>query len=134
MATNFIDKLAFIFIKDKKVLVTQSKGKDVWYIPGGKREVGENDIQALKREVMEELNVTLIDESITYYGTFEAQAHGKPLGTIVRMTCYTAEFNGEMSVANEIAALDFFEYAQKNLTSHVDFLIFDDLREKDLIK
>lgn len=36
MTNTYIDKLAFIDVKDHHVLVTLSKGKDVWYIPGGK--------------------------------------------------------------------------------------------------
>jgi 8-oxo-dGTP diphosphatase len=75
---NYIDKLAYIYIEDRKVLVTLSKGKDTWYIPGGKREKGETDHQALVREVKEELSVDLITDSIKKYGVFEAQAHGKP--------------------------------------------------------
>lgn len=134
MQHEFIDKLAFIFIVKKKILVTRSKGKDVWYIPGGKRESGESDEQALIREVMEELSVKLIPSSITPYGVFIAQAHGKPEGVMVKMTCYTAEFDGELDVSNEIEEMDFFDYAQKNRTSQVDFLIFDDLYTKGLIR
>lgn len=133
MQTSFIDKLAYIYIKDKKILVTLSKGKDAWYIPGGKREENETDHEALTREVQEELTIHLQPETIKYYGTFEAQAHGKPEGTMVRMTCYTADFDGEMQVSNEIEKLDFFSHSQKNLTSFVDWLIFDDLKEKGLI-
>ena len=36
-----IDKLGWIYIKNKKLLGVRSKGKDVYYIPGGKRERGE---------------------------------------------------------------------------------------------
>jgi 8-oxo-dGTP pyrophosphatase MutT (NUDIX family) len=134
MTKNYIDKLAFIDIKNEKVLVTLSKGKDTWYIPGGKREEGETDVQALIREVKEELSVNLITQTIEYYGTFEAQAHGKPEGTMVRMTCYTGKFTEEIKPASEIETFDYFEYAQKELTSMVDFLIFDDLKKKNLIK
>lgn len=56
---DYIDKLAFIYLQDRKLLVTLSRGKDVWYIPGGKREAGETDEQALTREVKEELDVDL---------------------------------------------------------------------------
>ncbi len=131
--TTYIDKLAFVYIKDKKVLVTLSKGKDTWYIPGGKREPGESDEQALIREVKEELMVDLIPETIKNYGVFEAQAHGKPEGTMVRMTCYTAEFTGNLVPSAEIEKFDFFTFAQKSLTSAVDHLIFDDLKRKELI-
>jgi len=133
MTKHYIDKLAYIYLKDKKILVTLSKGKDTWYIPGGKREAGESDQQALIREVKEELIIDLEPETIKHYGTFEAQAHGKPEGTIVRMTCYTADFIGELTPAAEIEKLDFFDYSQKAKTSPVDHLIFDDLKTKGLI-
>lgn len=42
-----IDKLAWIHLVDGRVLSTRSYGKDVYYIPGGKRETGETDDQAL---------------------------------------------------------------------------------------
>lgn len=131
--TTLIDKLAFIDIKDHKILVSLSKGKDTWYIPGGKREGNEMDHAALAREVKEELDVDLIPDTITPYGTFEAQAHGKPEGTIVRMTCYTAHFTGTLKASNEIDKIDYFSHAQKTLTGLVDHIIFDDLKAKGLI-
>jgi len=132
--TNFIDKLALIKIENKKTLVSLSRGKDTWYTPGGKREAGEDDKQALSREAKEELNVDLIPESIIYYGTFEAQAHGKAEGVIVRMTCYTADYNGSPQAANEIEKIDWFSYSQRGLIATVDKLIFDDLKAKKLIE
>lgn len=134
MEKQFIDKLAYIHLKGQKILVTLSNGKDTWYIPGGKREPGESDREALIREVREELSVELIPGTIQHYGTFEAQAHGKPPGTIVRMTCYTAEYEGTIKPAAEINRVDFFTFAQKSLTSPVDHLIFDDLKFKEFIE
>ena len=130
---KFIDKLAFIHIQDKKILMSLSKGKSTWYIPGGKREKGESDIDALSREVKEELSVELIPESIKKFGVFEAQAHGHPGGTVVRMTCYTAEFTSELKAASEIEKFEFFPYSRKSESSFVDHLIFDDLLNKDLL-
>lgn len=131
---DYIDKLAYIHIVDKKVLVTLSKGKDTWYIPGGKREAGESDVQALVREVREELQVDLIENTIKKYGVFEAQAHGKPEGTVVRMTCYTAEYQGTIMPDSEIDKVDYFGFARKSETSPVDHLIFDDLLAKGMIE
>ena len=54
---EIIDKVAWIHIKDKKILATLSKGKKVFYIPGGKREGDETDEQTLFREIKEELDV-----------------------------------------------------------------------------
>jgi hypothetical protein len=47
---TFIDMIAWIRLEDGKILSTRSRGKDVYYIPGSKREPGEADIQTLVRE------------------------------------------------------------------------------------
>jgi ADP-ribose pyrophosphatase YjhB (NUDIX family) len=133
MEKNYIDKLAFIELKNRGILETCSYGKDKWYIPGGKRIEGESDHQALIREVKEELSVDLIPETIKLYGVFEAQAHGKPEGTIVRMTCYTADYQGELKPSAEVEKMDWFDYSKRNDVSPVDQLIFDDLKAKNLI-
>jgi ADP-ribose pyrophosphatase YjhB (NUDIX family) len=131
---SYIDKLAYIYVRNQKVLSTLSRGKDTWYIPGGKREAGESDIQALTREVKEELDVDLVLESIKPYGVFEAQAHGHPEGTVVRMTCYTADFLGTLKASSEIESCDFLDSEGKRKSSPVDGLIFDDLKKKGLIR
>ncbi len=133
MEKTYIDKLAFLEVKDRKVLVTCSYNKDKWYIPGGKRELGESDEQALVREVKEELLVDIIPSTIKLYDVFEAQAHGKPEGTIVRMTCYTAQYTGEPSPSAEVEKVNYFDYSKRNDISLVDQIIFDDLKAKNLI-
>ena len=133
MEKTFIDKLAFIELQGRKVLETKSKGKDTWYIPGGKREGDESDEQALIREVKEELNVDIDPSTITHYGTFEAQAHGKPEGTMIRMTCYQARYSGELTPTSEIEMMEWFDYSKIDLTSPVDHLVFEDLKAKNLI-
>jgi 8-oxo-dGTP diphosphatase len=133
MEKTYIDKLAFIDVKDKRVLSTLSKGKDTWYIPGGKREGKETDHEALIREINEELSVDLIPGSIVLYGVFEAQAHGKPEGTVVRMTCYTAEFSGELHASAEVEQFQYVSYDWKMKSSPVDQIIFDDLLKRGLI-
>ena len=130
---EIIDKLAWIYLKDKKILVTRTKGKDAWFMPGGKRIEGETDEHALVREVKEELNLDLIPSSIRFYGTFQAQAYDKPSGTLVRLTCYTADFNGTPVPTNEIAAFDYFNYAQKEKTTPAGYLLFEDLKQKGLL-
>ena len=133
MEKKYIDKLAFIELVNRKVLETCSYNKDKWYIPGGKREPGENGMQALTREIKEELRVDLISETIKKYGVFEAQAHGKPEGTIVRMTCYTAKYIGTLKPGAEVEKMDWFDYDKRDMVSPVDQLIFDDLKAKNLI-
>ncbi len=130
---KIIDKAALIYLKDKKILTTLSKGKNVYYIPGGKIEKKETYPQALIREIKEELSVDIIPESIKYYGTFKAQAHDKPAGTIVRMNCFLADFEGELKPDHEIQDWQFSSYADKDKVGPVDKIIFDDLKEKKLL-
>ncbi len=131
---TMIDKLAWIYIENRHLLSTRSKGKNTYYIPGGKREAGETDQEALLREVKEELDIDLHPETMTFFGQFEAQAHGKPEGTLVRMLCYTAEFSGAIRAAAEIEEVLWLRYADREHSSPVDHLIFDVLKEKDLIE
>ena len=128
-----IDKLAWIHIVDRKVLITRSTGKDTYYIPGGKREEGETDEQALIREVKEELSVDLQSDQLEFVQVFEAQAHGKAEGVIVKMTCYSGPYTGELEADSEIEEVAWFAYADKAKSSPVDNLIFDWLKEQDLI-
>lgn len=131
---KIIDKLAWIELKDKSILSTKSYGKDKYYIPGGKREEGETDTQALVREIKEELCVDLIGESIQLVGVFQAQAHGHAEGVMVKMTCYTSGYNGDLKAAAEIEEMKWLNYSDRDKISEVDKLIFDFLKEKGLIK
>jgi 8-oxo-dGTP diphosphatase len=129
----YIDKLAWIHIVDRKVLATLSKGKDTYYLPGGKREIGESDEQALLREIEEELTVKLLLPTLRSAGIFEAQAHGKPPGTIVRMTCFFGDYEGTLKANAEIEKLIWFMHDDRLKCSTVDVIIFDDLKKKNLI-
>lgn len=128
-----IDKLAWIELKDKSILSTRSYGKDKYYIPGGKRESGETDAQALCREIQEELSITINHDTMKLLGIFQAQAHGHPEGTVVKMTCYMANYSGEMIAASEIEEVTWLTYVDKDKISEVDKLIFDFLKEKNLL-
>lgn len=131
--SSVIDKLALIDLHERRILAARSKGKDTYYLPGGKREAGESDHAALIREIKEELSVDLRPETLTYLGQFEAQAHGQQAGTLVRMTCYTAEYEGVMAPAAEIEEVAWLTYADKARTSLVMHLIFDWLQERGLL-
>lgn len=134
MQNKLIDKLAWIEIQNGKILMARSKGKDVFYIPGGKREEGESDAEALIREIQEELTVTVQEGSLQHYGTFSAQAHGREEGVIVQMTCYLGAYVGKISPASEIEEIRWLNYEQNDIVAPVDKIIFLDLLERGLLK
>ena len=130
----FIDKLALIVVENRKQLVARSRGKRAFFTPGGKRKPGESDEDALVRECKEELTIDLQRETIVPFGVFEAQAHGKPAGTVVRMTCYTARWAGSICANEEIEELRWItsDCPHEDL-SDTGLLILNDLKAKDLI-
>ena len=130
---KIIDKLAWIEIKNKTILSTRSYNKDKYYIPGGKRESGESDEQALCREIKEELSVDLHPHTLQLVGIFQAQAHGHPEGTLVKMTCYSAAYTGTLQAAAEIEELIWLQYSDKDKIAPVDILIFDFLKAQNLL-
>jgi len=134
MENKVIDKLAWIYLRDGKILMARSSGRDVFYFPGGGREEGETDLEALIREIKEELLVDIIPETAVYYGTFSAPAHGRAEGTLVQVTCYTADFVGDLKPdGDEIAEFDWLTSADKERTTPAGILVFDDLLAKGLI-
>jgi 8-oxo-dGTP diphosphatase len=130
---KIIDKLAWIEIQDRKILSTRSFGKNAYYIPGGKRENGETDEQTLLREIREELNVALQPETLKFLGIFQAQAHGHAEGILVKMQCYSGEYTGTITASAEIEEVVWLTYQDRDKISPVDKLIFDWLKEQDLI-
>lgn len=128
-----IDKVALIHIRSNKILTTLSKGKSKYYIPGGKREIGENDEQVLCREIKEELNVYILKESIKYFATFRAQSDGDAKGIVVKMTCYFADFKGKLEANSEIKLFDWFTSKDLEKVSEVDKLIYSELKRLNMI-
>eukprot|EP00978_Attheya_sp_CCMP212_P015444 scaffold39860_cov57-Attheya_sp.AAC.9 len=132
---TYIDKLALVLVRDRKQLVARSKGKTAFFTPGGKRELGESDEEALCRECREELTIELDTSTIAPYGVFEAQAFGKPEGTMVRMTCYSADsYQGTLTPNEEIEELRWITSTcpHEDLTV-TGIMILQDLKAKNLI-
>jgi 8-oxo-dGTP diphosphatase len=104
--------VAYVIVQDGKILLTRSKGKRAFYLPGGKPEAGESDPQTLVREVREELSLTLDPRTITHIGTFEAQAYGEPEGVFVQLRCYSGTHTGTPTPHAEIEEMRYFSFEQ----------------------
>tara|TARA_R110001606_G_C14918636_1_gene596361 strand:- start:43 stop:441 length:399 start_codon:yes stop_codon:yes gene_type:complete len=129
-----VDKIAFIKTKNGQILSTKSKGKSKYYIPGGKKELGETDEQTLVREILEELSVEINTNTIEYIGTFKAQSDGAKEGVIVKMICYKAEYEGFLKPSSEIEEIKWLNYKDLEIVSEVDKIIFKFLRENGELK
>jgi 8-oxo-dGTP pyrophosphatase MutT (NUDIX family) len=128
MAPVLIDTVAWVRVEHGRILCARPRGKDVFYIPGGKREAGESDLQVLLRETAEELTVALVSATVRHVGTYEAGEPGPlPEGRVVRMSCYTADYSGTLAASSEIDELAWFRYADRPRVPPVDQLLFDDL-------
>ncbi|WP_207503679.1 NUDIX hydrolase [Telluribacter humicola] len=131
---TIIDKLAWIEIRDGKILSTRSRGRSKYYFPGGKRDPGESDWEALSREIREELTVELVEDSIRLVGVFQAQADNQPEGVEVKMTCYESSYEGTIAASNEIEEVVWLSYYDRDKVSPVDQIIFDWLKERELLQ
>ncbi|HEY9644485.1 MAG TPA: alpha/beta fold hydrolase [Coleofasciculaceae cyanobacterium] len=105
-----VDVVAWICIRDRQVLCARTTGKDVFYLPGGKRETDESDWEALRREIQEELNVSLIAETFTEVMVVHEVAHGYTEPTQVTMRCFQAEYIGEIIANSEVEAIAWLRY------------------------
>jgi 8-oxo-dGTP pyrophosphatase MutT (NUDIX family) len=96
--------------------VTPGSGRcrmDAFYLPGGKREPGESDAQALAREVHEELGVRLRLETLSLAGVFTEAAHGYPGGRLVRLVGYRAGYQERLRPGAEVAEARWVSHADR---------------------
>ncbi|QVI19287.1 NUDIX domain-containing protein [Nocardia tengchongensis] len=126
---RLIDTVAWVRIEGGRILCARPSGKDDFYIPGGKREGAETDLQTLVREIREELTVEIAPETVAHVGTYEALIPE----AVVRMACYTADYTGTIAVSSEIEEIAWFSYADRPHVPPVDQLLFDDLHADGLL-
>ncbi|WP_371258449.1 (deoxy)nucleoside triphosphate pyrophosphohydrolase [Flavobacterium sp. Root420] len=78
--SQIINVTCAIILKDDKVLVAQRNEKMKlplkWEFPGGKLEINENEVDCIKREIKEEINIEItvlkkLSHSVHDYGTFK---------------------------------------------------------------
>lgn len=96
---DLIDKVAALIIIDKCLMMTWEESKGLFLFPGGKREPGEKDLQCLRRELKEELDVRI--KKATYYKDYMGEYKGKA----VHITCYLVELAGKPKPREKITYL-----------------------------
>lgn len=90
--------------KDSSLLVVRVRQNAHWYLPGGKVEPGESPEAALQRELLEELNIDLLPESIQYLYTVNGPAYNQQGD--VELICFSAQWSGCITPCAEISAVE----------------------------
>lgn len=129
MQERYYYKSAWIQTLGKTVLVARSKGNGIYFFPGGGPENNETDVQALIREVREELSVDVILRTIRRLGVFEAPSFELPETVRIRMSCFTSEYRGRLLPSSEVEEIAWLGYLDRNRVSNVDGLVFDFLKK-----
>ena len=60
---------ALLLVRERRVLMVRARGRDVLYLPGGKAEPHETDLEAVIREAYEETGLRLVPEDVDEFGT-----------------------------------------------------------------
>lgn len=55
-----------VLLQNERILLASSRGKNSFYLPGGKLECGETSKEALIREIKEELTLNLVSEKLYF--------------------------------------------------------------------
>lgn len=83
-----LESVAWLHLRDGRILSVRTRGNDTFYLPGGKYEPGETAAEALSRELAEEVGVSVPASELTEAFTIHDVAHGRN-GRRLRMTCFT---------------------------------------------
>lgn len=100
---RFIRKSALTVVKDEKLLLVKPKVSSWLLMPGGKPKEGESAVDALKREIGEELGCGIEEATISFLGRFEDKnADGTAM---VAIDLYSGKLLGEPRPCSEIEEL-----------------------------
>lgn len=106
-----IRKAAGILLKDKKLLVEKSFGKESFISPGGSIEEGESPEEALIRELKEEFSIEVRAKDLEIFGTFSASAANHP-GQFVEMNVFIVNnWQGEPIASSEVEEIAWIDSA-----------------------
>lgn len=92
---------AAVIQEGRLLVVSKQAAPDVFYLPGGKPDPGETPLEALRRELDEELGVAPLSPRFLADVEAVAALEGVPM----RMTVFAAELDGTPRPAAELAGL-----------------------------
>ncbi|MEY9952264.1 NUDIX domain-containing protein [Leifsonia sp. EB34] len=124
---------AVAVVRDRRVLMVTSRGRDVYYMPGGKIDPGETAAEAAAREAEEEVALALDADALTELFEVRTQAHGEPDGRQVHMTVFRAETDAEPVPSGEVDAVHWVTTADAGRCPPAGHVVLDRLSALGLI-
>ena len=101
MTTTIRIAAALLIGGDGQTLLVRKRGTQAFMQPGGKIDAGEQPVQALARELYEELNLQIDPGAAVYLGRFSAPAANEP-GFTVQAELFQVHIDVPVSPAAEI--------------------------------
>lgn len=106
---KLIEKSAMVVVRDNRLLVVKKLGSRDYLMPGGKPKKGESAVEALRRELREEIGCSVDDSSLALLGRFEDfTSDGK---SKVAINLFAGEIIGEPKPSSEIEELSWISAA-----------------------
>lgn len=101
------------YFKEGKILLVRVRDNKLWYFPGGKIAEGENPVDALVRELSEELNVVIDPKKLRQLTKITAPNHDK--SDIVHLCIYTLSQLPTCRPGHEVSEIMWFEVSDTEL-------------------
>ncbi|MGZ9707745.1 NUDIX hydrolase [Pseudomonas sp. GNP013] len=101
---------ALLIGNDGQTLLVRKRGTQAFMQPGGKIDAGEQPVQALARELFEELNLRIEPDAAVYLGHFSAPAANEP-GFTVEAELFRVNIDVAVTPAAEIEEIRWIDPA-----------------------
>lgn len=131
-----IEVVTLLHILEGRLLMARSRGRNGFYLPGGKIDAGETAIEALHREIREELSAEIVEGSLVPFGHYVEQAFGQPEGVMVSARAFVGSLNRAPIASNEIDELRYFtaeEYGREIHRAATSEAVIRDLRNRGMM-
>lgn len=105
MNNGDIYKSAGIVVKERKILVEKSFGKDFYFSPGGKLEKNETNKEALIRELFEEFRIKVRESDLEFFEHYDSPATGQEDRMLHMDVFIVIKYKGEVTEGDGVESI-----------------------------